>query len=154
MRISDWSSDVCSSDLVVAAWRGGGGGGRSRCGNGDHGGRSAGGDGQVPRLFPHAGKLGRSGGRKLSLQGGHFRQGIAGFLPQAAEPGIPPRHPADRQLRPYSPVKRKAHHGPGNPLPCVSRRGQAARSDRKTAVEGKSVSVREGMAGRRLMKKK
>src|SRR3546814_13397484 len=85
MRISDWSSDVCSSDLVVAAWRGGGGGGRSRCGNGDHGGRSAGGDGQVPRLFPHAGKLGRSGGRKLSLQGGHFRQGIAGFLPQAAE---------------------------------------------------------------------
>src|SRR3546814_12237103 len=30
MRISDWSSDVCSSDLVVALAGGGGGAGRSQ----------------------------------------------------------------------------------------------------------------------------
>src|SRR3546814_2463393 len=44
---------------------------------------------------------------------------------------------------PYSPVKRRAHRGAGNPLPGVSRLGQAARSG-----DGSAVSADQGQAHR------
>src|SRR3546814_18695304 len=84
MRISDWSSDVCSSDLP------------DRCAH--------------PRRDP----LGR------------VRTG-------RADPPGGPRRPA-RRLAPARPR-------------C------AAHADRKSVVEGKSVSVRVDLGGRRIIKK-
>src|SRR3546814_11602744 len=103
MRISDWSSDVCSSDLVGRgvlapardrarrrAWHGGGAPAPARC--------------------PSVRLCAAASGRMVR---------------------------ADRL---------PAHHG-------AQSRGRA-RADRKSVVEGKSVSVRVDLGGRRIIKKK
>ena len=94
---------------VAAARRRGDGGRRRRGRRGHPGRRPAGGDGQVPRLQPHPGILGRPGRRQLPRQGRDQRQGLARLLQEAAEPGVPPRHPAGRQLRAHPPADRRAH---------------------------------------------
>src|SRR3546814_11497742 len=92
MRISDWSSDVCSSDL------GGRAGGGVRCGAGGRGGRRA--------------------------------EGVGDGV---AAPG-------------------RAPGGGGGA--AAARRGEGGRpGDRTSVVEGKSVSVRVDLGGRRCLKK-
>src|SRR3546814_10336028 len=52
MRISDWSSDVCSSDLALAGAVGGGDARRDRSGDGQAGGRRAYGSRQAGAIDP------------------------------------------------------------------------------------------------------
>src|SRR3546814_12742119 len=101
MRISDWSSDVCSSDL----------------------------DGAV-------------GGARPVLPGERS-------------------HPADHPGRPRGPGGVRSLRGPCADRRLAGRDGaarrsgqQPARRDRKSAVEGKGVSVRVVLGGRRFIKKK
>src|SRR3546814_14993392 len=94
MRISDWSSDVCSSDLVPP---------------------------------PHA----------VDLPGPLCQ-------PQSALAGEGHRRRADPGLRPRA-------ERPGGARPG---RRAAAAGDRKSVVEGKRVSVRLDLGGRRIIKKK
>src|SRR3546814_14561420 len=105
MRISDWSSDVCSSDLEVAA----------------HGGRLPGDEfrGEVQR---RAGAVaaGRGDGQ---AQAGDAQFGQAFGLQQAA-------------------------------VAEVGQAGLPAAVDRKSLVEGQSVSVRVGLGGRVIINKK
>src|SRR3546814_21197812 len=97
MRISDWSSDVCSSDLESASYAQGGRG---------------------PALgLAHAERVGE-------VACGGLR--VAGRFPQG--------RPAGR------------HQGAVLRFPW--------QVDRKSVVEGKSVSVRVDLGGRRLIKKK
>src|SRR3546814_12744583 len=90
MRISDWSSDVCSSDLCGAARR------------------------------ERAGRAGDAAGGGAAA---HLRRGI--------DRGRAGRGQAARGGQPA-----------------------AAGGDRKSVVEGKSVSVRVDLGGRRIIKKK
>src|SRR3546814_13139689 len=103
MRISDWSSDVCSSDLRCAGGDADGPGRRRR----DRQGRAA---VETDRQFRKWRRPYRSEGRARQ---GHRRD----------------QHP------------RCAHRGYG-------------RQDRKSVVEGKSVSVRLDLGGRRIIKQK
>src|SRR3546814_19817921 len=95
MRISDWSSDVCSSDLRASAARA----------------IRAGADPAAHLLLDH-------------------RRRVHAHLPSGAE-GLDPG----------------AHRG--------SRQGSLVhqRGDRKSVVEGKSVTVRVDLGGRRMLKK-
>src|SRR3546814_19701698 len=105
MRSSDWSSDVCSSDL----WRG-------SC---ERTRRNA-----QPCAGEHAGHRHDRG------RGGRQRRDIHGRSSGQA-----------------------ATRGEG--LACQSRPGVEVRTgDRKSVVEGKSVSVRVDLGGRRIIKKK
>ncbi|KAJ8136796.1 hypothetical protein OY671_009991, partial [Metschnikowia pulcherrima] len=71
---------------------------RGRGGDGRVHGRAAGGAGQVPRLQPRAGILGRRGRRAIPLESRHFRAWLDRFLQEAAEPGVPLwLHPQRRQ---------------------------------------------------------
>src|SRR3546814_17499167 len=111
MRISDWSSDVCSSDLT----RGGPGG---------------------SRLFPaHPGDLRPPRGSPHPRRG-DVRHG-------------PDRHAARLRTGGCDGRSDRGRQGPGRRLPA-DRRGP----DRKSVVEGKSVSVRVDLGGRRSIKKK
>src|SRR3546814_13721307 len=107
MRISDWSSDVCSSDL-----RGRGEAGRSR---GDGKGRDPGAAGVPVGARPSAGDL-----------------------------------PGDGE----------AARAPAGRCPAAGRAAGAETEDgtatqaRKSVVQGKSGSVRVGLGGRRIIKKK
>src|SRR3546814_11916506 len=101
MRISDWSSDVCSSDLKLQ-------GGRSpACG----------------RLLPRR-RLGQRRAWQLWLCG--TRAGAAGFR----------------------------HRHPRLPAGAEGALARLSGGDRKSVVEGKSVSVRVDLGGRRTIKKK
>src|SRR3546814_12857262 len=108
MRISDWSSDVCSSDL------------------GAQGGNSAAQVQGVPtsgwRQPLPAHSTQRLQALVVSLPTGRRRAGVL-------HRGVP-----------------KSHAGGG---PCRTRSG-----DRKSVVEGKRVSVRVDLGGRRIIKKK
>src|SRR3546814_12167345 len=99
MRISDWSSDVCSSDLAPAGFVGDG-----------HG------SAPDPRRIAAQGWR-RSGGLHLAV----------------AQPG----HRMRKALHQRFVVGGDDHGG-----------------DRKSVVEGKSVSVRVDLGGRRIIKKK
>src|SRR3546814_12317602 len=97
MRISDWSSDVCSSDLPGAA-----------------------------RPAPGAGTP--RGGRSIRPPRMHARHRRGEFPARAG--------------------RRARRRGRGDA------RVDLARADRKSVVEGKSVSVRVDLGGRRIIKKK
>src|SRR3546814_16955248 len=96
MRISDWSSDVCSSDLPAAAGRAAAPAGSAR---------------SRPR---------RTGARRR-----------------------PPRPAAG-----YGPARGRDSADPPSPRP------PGRRTDRKSVVSGKSVSVRVDLVGRRVIKTK
>src|SRR3546814_11481678 len=98
MRISDWSSDVCSSDLST--------GGRKR---------KAGG---WPAAKPPSGASGRNWNNDMGPKGADWKK-----------PAIRP---------------------PG----AMNARSRRGRAERKSVVEGKRVSVRVDLGGRRIIKKK
>src|SRR3546814_12351252 len=100
MRISDWSSDVCSSDLEMR-----------RC---------------ADRAANVAAKLERREPRRERR-----------------------RRTARRATRPASQIPRIVGCSV-NVVICL----KIARQDRKSVVEGKSVSVRVDLVGRRILKKK
>src|SRR3546814_12954419 len=114
MRISDWSSDVCSSDLFAR-----------RTGERDDGEDSD----YRSGLRPDAGRtqgaeVGRTTGRDQGDRGG---------------------------ARPWGPVGKRR-------IPCGAgasefHRRAHRRTERKSVVSGKSVSVRVDLVGRRLIKK-
>src|SRR3546814_11076984 len=103
MRISDWSSDVCSSDLEVAA---------------------------RPIEQDMVGHADRVGGAVARQAVHRLARDLAGKL-------------LVQRLRLLGRQPRRAGFG--------AARG---RTDRKSVVEGKSVSVRVDLGGRRIIKKK
>ena len=124
---------------------------RRRCRHGHHGGRPAGRAGQVPRLHPDAGSLGRPGRRvNYSPRRRHQRQGHARLLRQAAEPGIPARDLCQGQLRPHPPAIVGAHPGARADAQGRSRLGQADRPGTRGAVpagQGQAHRLRRSQAG-------
>src|SRR3546814_16966196 len=104
MRISDWSSDVCSSDLPVIIIA-------QLCGSGT---------------------------------------GDTGSSPLCTETSS--RYQSDGSCRKLNCSVVVADVATPEKLSCVQ--GITPRSDRKSVVEGKSVSVRVYLGGRRLIKKK
>src|SRR3546814_12479111 len=107
MRISDWSSDVCSSDLL----------------------------------------------RRLPQQGGHAPkvQGLLAIMP--ASSSQPARRLDLNLARQFSGWSRSTSATcQANWAPVAARPSQ--NGDRKSDVEGKSVSVRVDLGGRRIIKKK
>src|SRR3546814_12198012 len=125
MRIRDWSSDVCSSDLLPRRGR--------------RGGRD----------------LGRGGRRRIAARHRHFlrqrRRAKRGGDRREAGPSL---HlvfpPAARFIaRAYSPVTPIAF------MPTTSSALTFRYpADRKSVVSGKSVSVRVDIGGRRIIKQK
>src|SRR3546814_17730240 len=109
MRISDWSSDVCSSDLAAGRYR---------------------------RAGAHFRALRRDTGRQLCPR----RPRRTGPDPIAAAG-------TGRRARPAATAAE-----PGREV--AARRGQLSALDRKSVVQGKSVSVRVDLGGRRIIKKK
>src|SRR3546814_14195733 len=111
MRISDWSSDVCSSDL----------------------------DRQFPAMV---------GGRARLLCGLFLGLHAARARPRdlPADLGHPGISLHDARIRP----RRPRGLCPRLLVGALCR----DRADRKSVVEGKSVAVRLGLGGRRLIKKK
>src|SRR3546814_13892352 len=108
MRISDWSSDVCSSDLIRKA--------------------------ALSGPPPHREKGDRGADRRfLYLQPVVPLDHLQGAVPR--------REPRRILSRPHEQAVRK----PGRNL---------SPADRKSVVEGKSVSVRVDLGGRRIIKKK
>src|SRR3546814_19104416 len=105
MRISDWSSDVCSSDLV-----------------------------------PRDGVLPGGGARRLA----HRRGAEPGDREGLARLGAGADQRAARLLDPGDRHRAAADRAAGAPR---------RRQDRKSAVEGKSVSDRVDLGGRRIIKK-
>src|SRR3546814_11738746 len=115
MRISDWSSDVCSSDLFDAT---------------------------------HRAALARPRAIAVSApRQGASRNGLPG-------PALPPQLQAGRL---------PTVHGGEHPPACLQsaqaardgvRNRRSVRRDRKSAVEGKSVSVSVDIGGRGVIKKK
>src|SRR3546814_13959611 len=116
MRISDWSSDVCSSDLI----------------RGSH----------ASMDMTKQGFGNRHGAGTCADRPG-ARSCVAVLRAQGAAGG-------------RGSVARAAHHrqrDASDALSRVSWQGRTAR-DRKSVVEGKSVSVRVDLGGRRFIKKK
>src|SRR3546814_19241117 len=109
MRISDWSSDVCSSDLHI---EGIGGVAPVCCGIG---------------------------------------QGTDYLLHVPECPG--PTMVKDQRDR-LRPLTRLPDEMNGKPVNCDAVMGELVDRDRKSVVEGKSVSVRVDLGGRRTIKKK
>src|SRR3546814_12820592 len=105
MRISDWSSDVCSSDLGLRII----------------------GDQEV-ELAPE---------RALEFRPGHAALAAAQMVGDEDQAGLRGQQ-VDLSL---------GTNG-------VAQAGQAEVGDRKSVVEGKSVSVRVDLGGRRIIKKK
>src|SRR3546814_13575950 len=103
MRISDWSSDVCSSDLTFVG-------------------------GKHPLSVVIEGNSSDFGFRRKRLQGAGFR--------------IEERGRAVRVRNGDAPVPRRKGEIPDFPI------------DRKSVVEGKRVSVRVDIGGRRIINKK
>src|SRR3546814_14205066 len=113
MRISDWSSDVCSSDLSAAST--------------DRPAPKKGAGGWLPRPLSES---------PSGLVGRFFRRGRFDLGGRMGRRRRIARHLAD---------------GGGELLGRIARR-QAR--DRKSVVEGKSVSVRVDLGGSRIIKKK
>src|SRR3546814_12899464 len=111
MRISDWSSDVCSSDLAGAAGRGAGG----------------------QQIID--GGLRDEGPAQGAVECAHGL-GVAQRLDAVAAPRTGERHPGADALRQV-------------PAALLARNPQPG--DRKSVVEGKSVSVRVDLGGRRII---
>src|SRR3546814_11676223 len=141
MRISDWSSDVCSSDLHRRPCPADAGDGRALlCGE------------------PGLGRRGDGGRHRLG--------GAAGALPAvAAHLSDVPRRALLRQQSLYleraggTAAARALAEGRAAAQATLAgrrrvRSAAAARLDRKSVVEGKSVSVRGDLGGRRIIKKK
>src|SRR3546814_20216083 len=112
LRISDWMSDVCASDLGAAR-------------------ATRGADGEV-RLRP----------------GGPCRQGARPRADRAAA------RPADRFRRRIARTARAHLHVDHRPAAAETGAGAQRARDRKSVVEGKGVSVRVDLGGRRNLKKK
>src|SRR3546814_15877346 len=105
MRISDWSSDVCSSDLIVERPSG--------------------------QIEPRRTKL----GLEAEAKGYPLRCGPGHHHDNGEDNGnLPPEYSAS------------THTG-------SNRQARRSRSDRKSVVEGKRVSVRVELGGRRIIKK-
>src|SRR3546814_16174849 len=133
MRISDWSSDVCSSDLRAGLFR------LSRLPAGVH------------RRLPEDGGAGHQGGgggpsdphqraAPAYEQGGHRARSLSAGAGHGIELVLL-RSDAGRQA--LRPVRQ---------LPTAVQ-GFRGSGDRKSVVEGKSVAVRVELGGRRIIKK-
>src|SRR3546814_15164618 len=109
MRISDWSSDVCSSDLL-----------------------------QKCRRFPDC----------QDEQRQNYRHSLYKSYPEYFGP--------IKKLQIFSCLYRPLHGKDGSRLvlSCFSGRNTGCQRDRKSVVEGKSVSVSVDVGGRRIIKKK
>src|SRR3546814_14603479 len=131
MRISDWSSDVCSSDLKV--------GSIFTSSGTQHGGQESTILGSIPVLLHHGMII---VGLPYTAQGQMRLDEITGGSPYGASTIAAP----DRSRQPST-----------NELELASLQGKfvadVARKDRKSVVEGKSVSVRVDLGGRRIIKK-
>src|SRR3546814_17272522 len=103
MRISDWSSDVCSSDLPATL--------------------------EVCRCLQH-----------------HHDVDIAEFVPECLLEIDCTSHPMG--------VQEHLIATRGQRIEQLKRRGSSFVADRKSVVEGKSVSVRVDLGGRRIIQKK
>src|SRR3546814_4874430 len=94
MRISDWSSDVCSSDLHPG-----------------EAGIAAGTAGEAAALPPE--RITLLGERPGRVEPGMHEQHAAlagvGIAPQAGEPGLVPRHRLHRGLEPAGPAGPRQH---------------------------------------------
>src|SRR3546814_15385796 len=131
MRISDWSSDVCSSDLIVAAER-----------------ISAPLD---PPYRPHATSSLTSASRPVTAAAA----AMAGETRWVREPG--PWRPTKLRLEveaQRSPAGTLSGFMARHMEQPGSRHSKPASVDRKSVVSGKSVSVRVDFGGRRLNQKK
>src|SRR3546814_11511495 len=125
MRISDWSSDVCSSDLVQAVF-------------------------EALELAP-GGRAGVAGEvDALREEGVQF--GLVGIdrFPGLVDPGLRLRRVRDR----LGDVREPLAPGHRGLLPAAGVLQPARLLDRKGVVWGKSGSVRVGLGGRSLVKKK
>ena len=103
---------------------------RGRRRDGRAAGRPAGRDGQFPGLHPRPGIERRPRRRRLSVEGRGQRQGQPRFLQEARQPGVPPRDPAEGQLRPHPPAVERAHR---QPRAGLSRRSGVEAQDRPGA---------------------
>src|SRR3546814_15048399 len=133
MRISDWSSDVCSSDLHGRAGRDASVAHLHRLqGRGRHGEEAD----RLPRGRSQGGDALRRRGCRCDAQAVAALQGAAARRGWHADlrDGRSPAGAGDR--------------GDGK----RGRQGRCRR-DRKSGVEGKSVSVRVSLGGRRIIKK-
>src|SRR3546814_13460286 len=132
MRISDWSSDVCSSDLVVAD------------------------DRQVDQKAEHAGaEEVPEAHRHQEIERPLIRHAFALTLLIAFRlcgtdevPGV------ERQQGQRYDFQRRKQRGNGQIHLGLSVEVPVVTGDRKSVVEGKSVSVRVDLGGRRSIKKK
>src|SRR3546814_16847344 len=110
MRISDWRSDVCSSELVVAPGR--------RCGFGGN---------QYPRLQALVGRFEARGGVHAVAERGIFDTALAAEIADDRTADMPPHaRPADRphafgHIAPDRHARPQHPHRPGaGPFPDVT----------------------------------
>src|SRR3546814_15018834 len=122
MRISDWSSDVCSSDLQ----------------------RVAGNDREIPALVVERGGRAHRDLEDFGDQG--FRNGL---VEEAAN-----RAASDDNVIETGCARHVAFTRPSGAAARAGPRFRPARSDRKSVVSGKSVSVRVDPGGGRIIKTK
>src|SRR3546814_18764059 len=128
MRMSDWSSDVCSSDLVLLS-------GRRMVGR-----QRAGVHGEGRRRKLVASVYGRNMSMKrefIDMTGGICRRRVHVRIGDAA-----------RREEPLDDVRRRPT------LQRVAASAAASGEDRKSVVQGQSMYVRVGLGGRSIIKKK
>src|SRR3546814_14964216 len=118
MRISDWSSDVCSSDLQAATYRA-----------------------AEPRAAPKLGQPAASRYSQGTLGGPTLRKRSI-CRPECGDIGIACRHVGECVLR-----RLPTELASGSPT-CEGEIGRQPAPDRKSVVEGKGVSVRVDLGGR------
>src|SRR3546814_16493200 len=140
MRISDWSSDVCSSDLD-----------RSRSRSPPDSSSRRGGRRPLPSALEvrPARRSGHPSGRKPETAS------PATALPPASSP--PPPRPADAGAptrRPPHPLRPSVPSSDIRPFGAGRIIAYLAGRDRKSVVEGKSVYVRVELGGGRILTKK
>src|SRR3546814_12763978 len=141
MRISDWSSDVCSSDLHRKSPKGACLNYRARIGGADHG-RHQGAD--RPREATAWNESSNRGSCRADLYSWCRQQSrLSVYLSGGRD---------DLQWDRPSPLR---HNGCAfRPVERPADRRTARHADRKSVVKGKSVSVRVDLGGRRIIKKK
>src|SRR3546814_19362299 len=146
MRISDWSSDVCSSDLHDAAQRLGARGPHVEGGRGKQRRRIV-----LPAEEAHAASNAELAG--LALQ-------LAAQRPVAGQPepgGGERRQRLQQHVEGFvlmQPAEREDQRRIGRRSVSGTRRGWRVDEARKSVGEGKSVSVRLDLGGRRIITKK
>src|SRR3546814_14851490 len=116
MRIRDWSSDVCSSDL------------------------------KVPPIKASSNRIEHENRRLVFLR--HAR------LHLHADPNVFGSHAFDPAHQPWPFVEVYQRDMIGRGRRFAADDGDRIDGDRKSVVEGKSVAVRVGLGGRRIIKKK